>query len=106
MDNWKTARDNEFRLTSDVYGPLSLRIVYGPSLDVAYVPPTDGDNGNKYAAMISAVPEMLEALRALPLDEFDKPAEDIDAADFKDNAGAFIEAMRLARKAIAKSQSV
>jgi hypothetical protein len=44
----------------------------------------------------AAAPKLLEACKALPLDcEFE------DAADFKDNAVAFMRAMQLAREAIA-----
>lgn len=49
-----------------------------------------------------AVPDLLEACEALPLDKF-RDGEPPDAADFKDNADAFLRAMRLARVAIAKA---
>ena len=49
------------------------------------------------ALLLAAAPDLLEALEALPLDESFE-----DAADFKDNASAFLRAMELARIAIAK----
>jgi hypothetical protein len=48
------------------------------------------------ANLDAAAPKLLEACKALPLD-----CEFKDAADFKDNARAFLNAMRLAREAIA-----
>lgn len=49
--------------------------------------------------LISAAPDLLKACESLPLDcEFE------DAADFKDNASQFLQAMELARVAIAKAK--
>jgi hypothetical protein len=56
-----------------------------------------GEFENKADANLdAAAPKLLEACKSLPLDcEFE------DAADFKDNASAFLRAMKLAREAIA-----
>ena len=58
-------------------------------------------NTRANARLIAAAPDLLEACEALPLEvEFE------DAADFKDNARAFMEAMSLARAAIKKAMGV
>ncbi len=57
------------------------------------------------ARLIAAAPTMLEALKALPLEAFDKDMDACDAAEFVDNAGDFFEAMQKARAAIAKAES-
>jgi len=54
------------------------------------------------ALLIAAAPDLLEALKALPLEAFDKDMDAIDAAEFVDNAGDFFTAMVKARAAIAK----
>jgi len=60
-------------------------------------PPSDEIEAN--GRLIAAAPELLAACKALPLDcEFE------DAADFKDNARAFLRAMEFARSAIAKAE--
>lgn len=51
------------------------------------------------ARLIAAAPDLLAALRLLPLDQTFE-----DAADFKDNAGRFVAAMDAARTAIAKAE--
>lgn len=51
------------------------------------------------ARLIAAAPELLNACQALPDFDIDNP----DASDFKDNAGKFMKAMRLAKAAIAKA---
>ena len=48
------------------------------------------------------VTRLREACNALPLEQFDKDMSRLDAADFVDNANAFMEAMSLARAALAK----
>lgn len=44
--------------------------------------------------------ELTEALQKLPLEAFDKPMEQVDAAEFVDHSGEFFEAMTLARLAL------
>jgi len=62
------------------------------------------DEVRAYDRLNDAAPELLEACEALPLDLLDKDeAGDLDAADFTDNAEAFMNAMRIARKAIARA---
>lgn len=46
-----------------------------------------------------------KVIEALPLDAFDKEMASIDAAEFVDASGAFMDAMQLARAAIAESRS-
>jgi hypothetical protein len=59
-----------------------------------------GPTSQADARLIAAAPDLLAACEALPLGcQFD------DAADFKDNAGAFLRAMELARNAIAKARA-
>jgi hypothetical protein len=57
------------------------------------------DDEEANARLISASPDLLAACEALPLD-----CEFKDAADFKDNSRAFLEAMSLARAAVAKAK--
>jgi hypothetical protein len=52
----------------------------------------------------TAATELLEALEALPLDSFGDDMSNCDAADFIDHAGAFFQAMCLARVAIRKAR--
>ena len=53
-----------------------------------------GDERNKLRA----------ALEFLPLEAFDKPMDDCDAADYVDHAGEFFAAMTRARWALAKAR--
>jgi hypothetical protein len=55
--------------------------------------------------LTSLLDQALKALRALPLNAFDKDIDKIDAADFVDNSAAFVEAMDKARKVLAKFDS-
>lgn len=55
---WVTVRDNGILL-----GGKQCRVVFGSTLDVAYVLPFDGDNGNANARLISAAPELLAACK-------------------------------------------
>ena len=48
--------------------------------------------------------EMYEALVMLPLDFFEKAWEELDAAEFKDHALAFYNAMEAARTALRKAR--
>lgn len=48
--------------------------------------------------------ELYKAVMALPLDAFDKPMEEMDAADFSGHAGEFVEAMQLARIALGRAK--
>lgn len=56
---WKTHRDNYVAVRGG-----SARIVWGvhPATDVAYVLPTDGDNGNTNAMLISLAPDIMRCL--------------------------------------------
>jgi hypothetical protein len=56
--------------------------------------------GRANAKIMTAAAELLAACEALPDFDIDSP----DAADFKDNACAFMQAMLLARAAIAKTK--
>ena len=51
-----------------------------------------------------AAPDLLEALKTLPLEAFDKELDACDAAEFVDNAGDFFDAMQKARVAIARAE--
>lgn len=70
---WRTMRDN-FISGSSLRGQLeSARVVYSErGFDVAYCPPTDGDNGNTNARLIAAAPALLAELRALWQDYGDR----------------------------------
>lgn len=57
---------------------------------------------NINARLISAGPDLLAACQALPLAKFENE-DNLDAAEFVDYCGSFLEAMRLARAAIAKA---
>lgn len=48
--------------------------------------------------------QALAALRALPLDAFDKDIDQIDASDFVDNSIAFVNTMIQARAVLVKAQ--
>jgi len=62
---WKTVKDNEITIDRPHGGVMSLRIVWDPvsGKDVAYICPTDGDDGNTNAALISVAPQMFQLLR-------------------------------------------
>ena len=66
------------------------------------LPGWDVDQAN--ARLIAAAPELLAALKTLPLEAFDKEMDACDAAEFVDNANDFFEAMQKARSAIAKAE--
>lgn len=75
--------------------------IYPPAIDL------DGKGGGvpiceleKAFRIMAAAPDLLAACKALP--DFD--LENPDASDFKDHAAEFMEAMRLARAAIAKAE--
>lgn len=62
---WQTMRDNFVApmLVRDALHHTSLRIVFAdPGMDIAYVLPFDGDNGNGNAQLIAAAPELLRLL--------------------------------------------
>jgi len=56
---WTTFRDNHVKTLGG-----SARVVWctDPSIDVAYVVPTDDDNGNDNALLISLAPEIMKVL--------------------------------------------
>lgn len=64
-----------------------------------YMNNTCGD-GVYTRELVATIEELEAALRALPLDYFDKPEDRIDAADFVDCSNDFLTAMRLARAAL------
>lgn len=75
-------------LTADYYTKLEYAI--------------NGWNTRPIEDALRAENERLRAiLKLLPLDYFDKPREELDAADFVDCSNSFIEAMDKARKALA-----
>lgn len=61
---------------------------------------TNEDYAN--ANLVISAPDLLAACQALPLAKF-ADEDNLDAADFVDNCTSFLEAMRLARAAIAKA---
>jgi hypothetical protein len=60
VTQWKTHRDNGVLLRNGD----SARIVWSakPATDVAYVVPTDGDNGNTNAMLIAMAPDIMRCL--------------------------------------------
>lgn len=54
------------------------------------------------AFLIMIAPDLLEAIKELPLDAFDKDPADIDAAEFVDASAEFGKAMDLARAALVR----
>jgi len=66
---WATERDNGITLTSPTGHEMSLRVVWNKQTryDVAYVCPTDDDNGNFVARTIAAAPMLLMAVKTASL---------------------------------------
>jgi hypothetical protein len=68
---WQTLRDNyveRWMVRPGLKGkpPETYRVVWEErSGDVAYVVPSDGDNGNRNAALIAVAPALLAAVEAL-----------------------------------------
>lgn len=62
-----TVRNNHISLGMPSFSPASMRLVWNDQLsrDVAYVPPSDDDNGNANACLIAAAPELLHAAKDL-----------------------------------------
>ena len=57
---WKTHKDNHVALWNGDSGRIVWSI--SPSTDVAYVVPTDGDNGNTNAMLIAMAPDIMRCL--------------------------------------------
>lgn len=95
-----TVRDNSVAMISGFSGKrMTFRVVHGAGRDVAYCPPTDGDGGNRNAALIAAAPDLLAACELW--DQGFVDGEQFDAMQLLEWVN---KNRRAAREAIAKAK--